>query len=158
METRYQKAKRLQARMKRMQEKGKTVREIAKSTGKSIGTVHNYLNNVQPKPPKVKKKPRKRLVSPEQKEKNRDRQYKYRYGISLEDYRNMYREQGGMCPICMKIKPISGKYKMHVDHCHETNKVRGLLCSACNTNLGKFNDSIDMLERAIYYLKEAKVP
>jgi len=155
METRYQKAKRLQARMKRMQEKGKTVREIAKLTGKGIGTVHNYLNNVQPKPPKPKKIKVKKKLNPEQKEKNRNRQYEYRYGISLSDYRKMYYEQGGMCPICMKVKPISGNTKMHVDHCHNTNKVRGLLCSSCNTNLGRFNDSIDMLERAIYYLKDA---
>ena len=76
---------------------------------------------------------------------------KKKYGITLDDYNLMYKEQKGVCAIC-DLEELSGK-RLAVDHCHETGKVRGLLCFACNTSLGKFNDSISTLESAINYLK-----
>jgi hypothetical protein len=72
---------------------------------------------------------------------------KREYGITLEDYSRMQKEQNGLCMICGK------KSKLVVDHCHKTNKVRGLLCSKCNSGLGMFNDSILSLNYAIKYVR-----
>ena len=75
----------------------------------------------------------------------RDRHLKWMYGIGIEDYKKMLNEQNGVCAICKKTEPIIVKKtglpkSLAVDHCHTTNKIRGLLCACCNTVLGKFND------------------
>lgn len=75
-----------------------------------------------------------------------------KYGISIDDYESMLGSQGGKCAICLCIP--SGK--LHVDHCHSTGFVRGLLCEGCNHGLGKFKDSAESLARAIGYLESAK--
>lgn len=77
---------------------------------------------------------------------------KRRYGIEKETYLEMIEEQNNICPICEEILPSDTKH-VHVDHCHATEKIRGILCSKCNTTLGRFNDSIRVLENAIAYLK-----
>ena len=71
------------------------------------------------------------------------------YGLSEEGYYDLLQSQGNCCAIC---KTVHKKY--HIDHCHNSGKVRGILCSKCNTGLGKFNDSPDMLLLAVKYLKE----
>jgi hypothetical protein len=48
------------------------------------------------------------------------------------------------------------KTRMVVDHCHSTNKVRGILCDLCNTALGKFHDDVNLLSNAIGYLNKGK--
>ena len=73
------------------------------------------------------------------------------YGITLAEYQQMLEIQDGRCKICGK-KP--GKRMLDVDHCHKTNKVRGLLCSKCNIGLGQFNDSLGLLLEAALYLEE----
>jgi hypothetical protein len=55
------------------------------------------------------------------------------------------------CDICGRAQGSSEKAH-HIDHCHETGAVRGILCSQCNTALGKFQDSPELLARAIHYL------
>ena len=80
---------------------------------------------------------------------------KSRFGIGYDTYKEMLKTQNGKCNIC--FKPQSDfKLKFAVDHCHETGKIRGLLCLHCNHGLGKFFDKISLLERAIEYLKEDK--
>lgn len=74
-----------------------------------------------------------------------------RLGISLEEYNRMHKEQNGKCKICNKEESYEG-YSLAVDHCHETGKIRGLLCSSCNKALGMFKDSITNLQKAINYL------
>jgi hypothetical protein len=76
------------------------------------------------------------------------RQYslKHRYGISEHDYQVMFTSQNGKCKLC------NIKAELHVDHCHTTGKVRGLLCGPCNRALGLFKDSIPVLINAIQYL------
>ena len=74
-----------------------------------------------------------------------------RYGITLEEKQDMMASQGGGCAICKE--PFNSKKHTHVDHCHTTNKIRGILCHACNTSLGGFKDSPKLLQRAIHYIE-----
>jgi hypothetical protein len=76
------------------------------------------------------------------------------FGITLEDYNRMLKEQNNVCYICNKPETSKRRKKLSVDHCHKTNKVRGLLCSNCNLGLGNFQDNIEFLEKAILYLKK----
>ena len=85
-----------------------------------------------------------------------------RYGISRQQYTEMYIKQNGKCAICNSINPNSGAAKdgsksFCVDHCHTTGKVRGLLCFKCNSGIGNFIDNIENLKSAINYL-EASLP
>ena len=68
----------------------------------------------------------------------------------------MLEAQNGRCKICGTDTPM-GNGAFHVDHCHMTNKVRGLLCHKCNVGLGHFNDNISLLSTAILYLNEHHV-
>lgn len=77
---------------------------------------------------------------------------KSKYGISLQDFDNMVKRQGGKCLICDN-KPNHKHRKLFVDHCHESGKVRGLLCGQCNAGLGMFHENVTTLTRAIEYLK-----
>lgn len=80
------------------------------------------------------------------------KQLKKRYGISIDDYNKMYESQEGFCSIC-GIHQSDLKVSLAVDHNHDTNKVRSLLCVNCNRGLGFFKDSIENLENAFLYLK-----
>lgn len=71
------------------------------------------------------------------------------YGITLEDYRTLEIQQDYKCALCNKTP----KQKLAVDHCHETGRIRGLLCHSCNTSLGKLGDSVESIERVLRYLK-----
>lgn len=86
------------------------------------------------------------------------------YGITSPEYEAILEAQGGACYICRKI-PKPGQNKLSVDHQHvkkdkkqnprhTRKRVRGLLCWHCNAALGKFKDSIPLLEAAAAYLKE----
>ena len=86
------------------------------------------------------------------KDKHKRNNLKARYNISLEVYNNMLTNQGNTCKICGINSCKTGK-SFAVDHCHTTNKIRGLLCSNCNTALGLMNDDIARMKKAIYYLK-----
>ena len=73
------------------------------------------------------------------------------YGITAEQVASLFETQGGSCAIC----GASLFDTCHVDHCHTSKKVRGLLCRQCNHGLGKFNDSTDILLNAIAYLESS---
>ena len=79
--------------------------------------------------------------------------YRHRYGITLEEYDNMLAVQGGRCAICSS-EYAGPKGRFHVDHDHETQEIRGLLCHGCNTALGHMRDSTAILESAIQYLED----
>ena len=70
------------------------------------------------------------------------------YGITPEDYDLMYEQQKGNCAVCGTFKA-----RLFVDHSHEDGKVRGLLCTNCNTGIGMFHDNTDHLKKAIEYLQ-----
>jgi nitrate/TMAO reductase-like tetraheme cytochrome c subunit len=91
--------------------------------------------------------------------KNQERQRKYTvkklYGISQEEIDQLMKNQDSLCAICEKLIAFDGKNTgANVDHCHTTNKVRGILCSSCNLGIGRFNDDITMLFKAINYLRD----
>lgn len=73
------------------------------------------------------------------------------YGLSMEDYLRMADNQQGVCAICCKGN--KGKRKLAVDHCHKSGKIRALLCDKCNRALGYLNDDVNLLLKAIEYLK-----
>lgn len=77
-----------------------------------------------------------------------------RYGITPQNYDDMLRKQQGRCAICNCIpKEDSQRRTFHIDHCHSTGRIRGLLCKDCNLMLGFAKDKSDILLRAIEYLK-----
>ena len=78
---------------------------------------------------------------------------KSRYNLSYEDYIKMFEQQEYKCSIC-KTEVQPNTKNAHVDHCHETNKVRSILCTTCNTGLGKFKENKMLLEAAIAYLEK----
>lgn len=93
--------------------------------------------------------------------KNRHKSYEKalikKYGITLDDYNMMYESQGGVCKICEQKCDHPQRNDIDtlcVDHCHETGKVRGLLCNKCNSLLGWARDNIETLAKAIDYLNE----
>lgn len=83
---------------------------------------------------------------------NRSWQLKNRYGLSVEQYETLLALQDNSCAICQE--PFSSSKDTHVDHCHATNMVRGILCSNCNTALGLFKDNQTRLLRAVHYLNQ----
>lgn len=74
-----------------------------------------------------------------------------RYGITKEAFKQMLDNQHYMCSICKK--PIDER-SSHIDHCHSTKKVRGILCEKCNKGLGQFDDNVEYLNNAIKYLSK----
>lgn len=72
------------------------------------------------------------------------------YGLTFKQVQGMFYEQRGRCAIC-QVPFIEGTY--HIDHDHSTSRVRGLLCTRCNSGLGFFKDSISNLSGAIRYLE-----
>ena len=91
--------------------------------------------------------------------KNRPRRLDYllekRYGITREIYNNLLLKQNNKCKICNKENFKTRT--LDVDHCHKTGRIRGLLCTSCNTGIGLFKENIQLLETAIQYLKENKI-
>jgi hypothetical protein len=80
-----------------------------------------------------------------------------RRGFSLADYQALWEAQNGKCAICGVKEGHRSRYgracQLALDHDHRTGKARGLLCNSCNRGLGRFKDSIEVLEAAVRYLK-----
>lgn len=86
-----------------------------------------------------------------------DNNRKWRYGVAHGTYDKLFELQNGKCAIC-KTTEAGGKAKnFHVDHCHSTNFVRGLLCTSCNSGLGRFKDSEVYLRAAADYLSKGRI-
>lgn len=83
-------------------------------------------------------------------EQNKWRRYERDFGLTREAYSTMLAEQCYLCALCLGG---FGRFP-HVDHCHSSGKVRGLLCSNCNTALGLVKDNTEVLQRMIIYLKK----
>lgn len=81
----------------------------------------------------------------------RERTKERRYGVTQEQFDQMLLNQNNKCKIC-DIE-FNGSKFTHIDHCHKTNTVRGLLCNNCNMALGQFGDNTDIMGMAIKYLQ-----
>lgn len=84
---------------------------------------------------------------------------KLRHLINSGQVKELYYAQGTQCAIC-KLLLVDDEYKpkYHIDHCHEKDYVRGLLCHHCNTGLGLLKDSQDNLRNATNYLDTPPAP
>jgi len=91
-----------------------------------------------------------RRITFEQKIYERNNKLKAKYGLSAQDWDDIYDSQLGRCAICL-IPLVESR--PHVDHDHISGKVRGILCHTCNPGLGYFKDDVEILQRAINYLK-----
>lgn len=69
------------------------------------------------------------------------------YGITEAERDELVASQGGVCCICLAA------VSEHVDHCHQTGRVRGLRCFSCNAALGQFKDRPDVIRRAATYVE-----
>lgn len=93
--------------------------------------------------------------------KNPEKRYKHEikrlYGCTSEKYDSLLSEQNNKCWICEKQhNPNAQKGRLYLDHCHDTGKIRGLLCGGCNLLLGYACDKPELLTRAIAYLAKDK--
>jgi hypothetical protein len=75
-----------------------------------------------------------------------------RYNLTPEEWDALFKKQRGKCAICRR-PPLR---RLHVDHCHKTGKVRGLLCWACNSGVGKLKDCPATMLRAAKYIRKHK--
>lgn len=97
-----------------------------------------------------------RAKHPERHSENKARFDLKKFGLTLEDYRQMFEAQGGACAICRTTSPGGrGKTRtLAVDHCHATGKVRALLCHRCNGALGMVSDREEILSGMIEYVRK----
>lgn len=79
-----------------------------------------------------------------------------RYGITLEIFNKMLVQQESKCHICSIHIDEAPKKRLCIDHCHNTGKVRKLLCFRCNTALGQVSESTEILKKMITYINEHK--
>lgn len=93
-------------------------------------------------------------------EQGRDYSLRSKYNITLEQYEKLLANQNGVCALCGLTETAIDKYhkeikSLAVDHCHETGKVRGLLCSSCNIGIGNLKHNPELLRKAALYCEEA---
>lgn len=79
---------------------------------------------------------------------SREVQIEIRYKVPYAKVAEMFTAADDRCEIC---GDETGN--LHIDHCHDSELVRGILCALCNRGLGQFRDSQDLLVKAISYLK-----
>jgi hypothetical protein len=75
------------------------------------------------------------------------------YGLEWEEYRKILDDQDNACAICQCEFGVKER-DTHVDHCHKTGEVRGLLCPPCNQAIGLLGDDPEILERALDYVRQ----
>lgn len=83
---------------------------------------------------------------------NKDNHARWKYGVDRGTYDRMLAAQDGKCAICRTSEPGVRLVRFHIDHCHNSKAVRGLLCEHCNRGLGHFDDDPELLRRAADYL------
>ena len=90
-------------------------------------------------------------ANPEKRAKSvRRHNLKRRYGITVEQFDELFAKQGGRCACCGAPEP--GGTGWQVDHCHDSNELRGILCHSCNVGIGHLGDNVDGVWQAMLYL------
>lgn len=84
------------------------------------------------------------------KERRKFNRMKHLYGVTFDQYNELIKQQNGKCKIC--DAQLDFDRHAHIDHCHKTKEIRGVLCGNCNSGLGHFKDNVEILRRAIEYL------
>jgi hypothetical protein len=82
------------------------------------------------------------------------RKYYYKYGITFEEKNRIVLQQENKCKICGNV--FKNARDTHVDHDHNTGKLREILCRKCNYGLGNFKDNVYIMQKAIDYLNKWK--
>lgn len=88
-------------------------------------------------------------------DKSKDKILKRKFGISLEEYNEMFSEQNGRCATCFKHQSEFSR-ALCVDHCHVTGKIRALLCASCNSLLGHFEKKPELFNAFASYVQKFK--
>ena len=78
---------------------------------------------------------------------------KRRFGITLSEYENLLGIVNNRCQICGATESVNS-HRLGVDHDHKTGAIKGILCKACNSGIGYFQDNIDSLKAAVKYLED----
>lgn len=86
-------------------------------------------------------------------EKRKEQRLKSTYGITLTQFNELLKNANSQCEICGYSDMSDKKIFPLVDHCHDSGKIRGILCANCNHGLGKFKDNIYLLKKTINYLE-----
>lgn len=123
---------------------------VAERYGVCYGTIRRILQS-----PEERRQEDLRRMSLNKSAMRRNR-LKCKYGMELEEYDALFEAQSGCCAICSIPVGQSRQNKTYfdIDHCHETGRIRGLLCSRCNSGLGCFKDTPALLLEAIKYLEK----
>lgn len=123
-------------------------RRYAADPDKYIAMVKRWQ---QANPERVNENHRRNNARPERKRALRDGYYRRTFGISADEFDGLLSAQGGGCAIC-GVTPKRAA-SLHLDHCHATGRLRGILCLSCNQALGHFRDDPALLEKAARYLR-----
>lgn len=89
-------------------------------------------------------------------ESSRRAHLKRMYNMTTEEYNVILESQNGVCDICKEPESYGRASFLSVDHCHNNETIRGLLCNNCNRAIGLLKDNIEVLENAVKYLKKHK--
>jgi len=76
-----------------------------------------------------------------------------KYGTTVAGYEALLIFQGSRCALCFTDEP-GGQGMFHVDHCHVSGQIRGLLCARCNVGIGMLRENLAVLVRARAYLQQ----
>jgi len=120
---------------------------------------NKYLRDYGHRKPEIRKKinaknsERRKKEYYSNKRKFKDLHLQKHYNISIDDYDELFKNQNGVCAICSQSEQSIRNKSLCVDHCHITQKIRGLLCTNCNRSLGLLKDNCEILEKAKLYLK-----
>lgn len=89
----------------------------------------------------------------ENRKRGQDRNRKYKWGLSPEEFGQMLSGQDNKCSICRRDQSEIRR-SFDIDHDHLTGKIRSLLCNRCNITLGRCEESVEIFESIISYLKK----
>ena len=103
----------------------------------------------------VEFRPKRRVCRDCEREESRKRVFELIRGITHEERDKLLEAQDNKCAACGAEEPGSTK-GWHVDHCHTTDKIRGVLCASCNIAIGQAGDSPERLRQMATYLEEQR--